>query len=237
MQLSAPIYQLKRKAKTLVRENAIPLHMALDRVAMAEGYASWSLLAARYVPASAAARLYGRLREGDLLLLGARPGQGKTMLALELAVEAMRRGRQGRFFTLEYTQSDVLNRLGMIGVKPEDFGDLFECDCSDRVCADYIIEKAGRLAPGALIVIDYLQLLDQRRENAPLDGQVAALKAFAQRRGVVVVFIAQIDRSYDAAIRPCPELSDLRMPNRLDVSAFDKTCFLHGGDVRMAALG
>ena len=46
MKLSAPIYQLKRNAKRLSREEKIPLHEALDRVAAQEGFGGWSLLAA-----------------------------------------------------------------------------------------------------------------------------------------------------------------------------------------------
>lgn len=34
MKLSAPIYHLKRKAKQLAREHSVPLHGALDRIAL-----------------------------------------------------------------------------------------------------------------------------------------------------------------------------------------------------------
>lgn len=44
MQLSAPIYKLKRKAKLLAREIDIALHQALDKVAIEEGFQSWSHL-------------------------------------------------------------------------------------------------------------------------------------------------------------------------------------------------
>lgn len=44
MDLSAPIYELKRKAKNLRRETGLPHNQALDRIAREEGYQSWSLL-------------------------------------------------------------------------------------------------------------------------------------------------------------------------------------------------
>ena len=47
MNLSAPIHQLKRKARLMSRAERIPLHAALDRIAVEEGYRSWSLLAAK----------------------------------------------------------------------------------------------------------------------------------------------------------------------------------------------
>ncbi|MGR3512265.1 MAG: hypothetical protein ACU0GG_05830 [Paracoccaceae bacterium] len=44
MNLSAPINELKRKAKLIRREESIPLNQALARIAKEEGYASWGLL-------------------------------------------------------------------------------------------------------------------------------------------------------------------------------------------------
>ena len=82
MKLSAPIYQLKRQAKLLSREESIPLHEALDRIAVREGFRDWSLLAAKVSTAMPAGKLFSRLAPGDLVLLGARPGQGKTRVSL-----------------------------------------------------------------------------------------------------------------------------------------------------------
>lgn len=48
MHLSAPINVLKRKAKLLSREAAIPLNQALNRVAKEEGYTGWSFLIRKY---------------------------------------------------------------------------------------------------------------------------------------------------------------------------------------------
>ena len=92
MRLSAPIYHLKRRAKRLSREEGIPLHDALDRIATTEGFSAWSMLAAKAAAMTPAIRLFPQFRPGDLVLVGARPGQGKTLMSLELAVEAMRSG-------------------------------------------------------------------------------------------------------------------------------------------------
>lgn len=48
MELSAPINELKRKAKLLRRETGMPHTKALDRIASDEGYASWSILIRKY---------------------------------------------------------------------------------------------------------------------------------------------------------------------------------------------
>ncbi|TGN76025.1 DNA helicase [Bradyrhizobium yuanmingense] len=235
MKLSAPIYHLKRKARRLSREAGIPLHDALDRIAATEGFSAWSMLAAKAAALTPASKLFPQFRPGDLVLVGARPGQGKTLMSLELAVEAMKSGHRAAFFSLEYTERDVLDRLRAIGVEPAQFDKLFEVDCSDAISADYIVKQMEAAPRGTFVVIDYLQLLDQRRENSDLTVQVRALRSFARDTGVIVVFISQIDRSYDPAAKPCPDLSDVRLPNPLDLTLFDKTCFINNAEVQFRA--
>jgi len=237
MRLSAPVYQLRRKARLLSREARIPLHEALDRIAAQEGFAGWSLLVARASFTAPASKLFAELSPGDLVLVGARPSQGKTLMSLELAVQAMKSGNRAAFFTLEYVERDVLDRLRAIGVEPASFNDLFDFDNSDDICADYIIRKLDGAPRGTLVVIDYLQLLDQKRGNPELMQQVRTLQSFARTRGLIVVFISQIDRSYDPLTKPFPDLEDIRLPNPLDLTLLSKACFLNNGEVQFRAAG
>lgn len=235
MKLSAPIYVLKREAKALSRDERIPLHKALDRIAAREGFSAWSLLMAKATASLGPKALYAALEPGDLLLLGARPMQGKTQMSLRLAAEAMKAGNPAFFFTLDYAERDVLDRFRRIGTDPARFGDLFSFDCSDEISAAYVADRLAAAPRGALAVIDYLQLLDQRRDKPELTQQVAELKDFARERGVIIVFLSQIDRNYDPATKPVPGLEDVRLPNPLDLALFDKACFLHGKEVRFGA--
>ncbi|MDB5619192.1 DNA helicase [Tardiphaga sp.] len=235
MQLSAPIHRLKRNAGLLARTDNIPLHEALDRIAAQEGFASWSLLVSRASSSMPAAKLFAQLSPGDLLLLGARPGHGKTLMSLGLAVEAMKSGHRSVFLSLEYTEKEVLDRFRAIGVAPADFDGLFTFDNSDDISADYIVAKLANVPRGTLVVVDYLQLLDQRRDKPELMVQVRTLQTFARRSGVILVFISQIDRAYDPSLKPCPDLDDVRLPNPVDLRLFSKTCFLNNGDVRFHA--
>ncbi|TPL65200.1 DNA helicase [Mesorhizobium sp. B2-3-15] len=235
MRLFWPVYHLKRQARLLSREVKIPLHQALDRIAAQEGFASWSLLAAKAAETGPAGRLFAQLAPGDLLLVGARPGQGKTLMSLELAVEAMRRGRRSVFFTLEYTQADILDRFRAIGVEPRQFEGRFEFDSSDAISADYMVARLASAGAGTLVVIDYLQLLDQKRENPDLTIQIRRLRSFARDRGLILVFIAQVDRSYELSKKPVPDIDDIRLPNPLDLSLFSKTCFLNKGEIHFQA--
>lgn len=236
MRLSAPIYRLKRQAKLLSREEGIPLNEALDRVARDEGFQSWSLLAARESADSPAIKMLARLHPGDLVLLGARPGHGKTLMGLELIVEAMKAGRRGVFYTLEYNESDVLECLESIGADPKTFNGALAVDTSEAISADYIIDQLRAAPRGTVVVIDYLQLLDQKRERPELAVQVSALKSFASKVGLIIVFLSQIDRSYDPSAKALPDMVDVRLPNPLDLTLFTKTCFLGDGELRFEAV-
>jgi len=169
------------------------------------------------------------------MLLGARPGQGKTQLSLGLTIEAMKSGRPGVFFTLEYSARDVLNLFKSIGADPADFRHVFKLDTSNEINADYIMAQLAAMPEGTMVVIDYLQLLDQKRENPELMVQVRALKSFASERGLIMVFLSQIDRSYVPAAGRCPGLEDVRLPNPLDLTLFNKACFLNDGALQFSA--
>lgn len=236
MRLSAPIFRLKRQAKLLARETKIPLHEALDHVARHQGFQSWSHLSASISGHRPASALLAQLSSGDLVLLGARPGHGKTLLGLELAVEAARTGRHGLFFTLEYNETDVGSHLRSLGVDLNEIENSFTLDTSDEICADHIIGRMSAAPGKSVAVIDYLQLLDQKRRNPELAVQIQALKAFASAADSIVVAISQIDRSFDLQAKRLPELADVRLPNPLDLTLFTKTCFLHEGEVRLEAV-
>jgi replicative DNA helicase len=106
-------------------------------------------------------------------------------------------------------------------------------DTSDAICADYIIERVGHGQVNSVIVVDYLQLLDQRRRNPELAVQVKTLAGFARTASTIIVAISQIDRSFDMEGKPLPNLSNVRLPNPVDLALFTKTCFLHNGEMQV----
>lgn len=234
MRLSAPIYQLKRRAKMLAREKQIPLHQAQDHVAAEEGFASWSLLSSRFPARPTVGALLSKLAEGDMFLIGARPGQGKTRLGLQLLLDAAREGRRSVFFTLEYTEREALESIRALADHLPAAGP--EIVTSDEISADFIVRHLSGAPKGTVAVIDYLQILDQRRMSPPLSEQMKVLQAFAHSNGVILGFISQIDRSYEPERTPVPGFSDLRLPNPIPPGIFSKACFLNAGEVRLENL-
>ncbi len=234
MRLSAPIYRLKRDAKRLSRRQDLPLNAALNRIAQQEGFASWSLLAARFAGQSPAGRVLSALVPGDLVLLAARPGHGKTIMGLEMVARTVAGGQPAAFFTLEYTREEASERLTALDPEMGGRGSLLTLDTSDGICAGHIAARMAEAERGTVVVVDYLQLLDQDRRKPPLVEQVAALKAWADAAGVIVVLISQVDRAYDPVAKELPDLADIRLPNPVDLCLFSKAVFLNDGEVRLA---
>ena len=98
-------------------------------------------------------------------------------------------------------------------------------DCSDHISAKHIMSHVGDdLCSGTFVVVDYLQMLDEKRVNPPLQEQVVSLKKYAQRTGAILIFVCQVDRRVGERARPC--IDDIRLPNPLDIGLFNKIFFL-----------
>ena len=231
---SVPIHRLKQRARTLSKERGIPLHEALDQIARTQGFQSWSHLSSEISPTSPVEALFSKLEEGDMALIGARPGQGKTLLVLELLVRAARQGIKSWFFTLDYTLADVETRLNQIGAGALATLPKLTVDTSDQISSTYIIEQLTPVQDLKLVAIDYLQILDQKRSTPPLADQVEQLARFAAQNRAIVVAISQIDRRFAIEDATMPDLTYIRQPNAANLSAFTKACFLHDGKTHLA---
>lgn len=236
MRLSAPIYRLKRQAKQMSRDGSAPLNEALNSIAKREGFQSWGLLAARHANTGPATKIFANLTPGDLVLLGARPGQGKTLMGLEFIVESLKVGNQAAFYSLEYTEAEIAKQLHALDADITISNDAFTFDTSDDICADYIIEKLKAVRRGTVVVIDYLQLLDQNRLKPIVAAQLSALKSFADAAGIIVIILSQIDRTYDPTTKPLPDCADIRLPNPLDLKLFTRTIFINDGVISSQAV-
>lgn len=229
-----PLFYLKRKARLISRRQGIPLASALNEVAREQGFSSWSLLAERRSVVATSRLDYRQIRTGEMVLVAARPGQGKTLLALQILIDAMRSGHHGLFFTLAYTEREVIDRMHRLDATTSTFPGLFQLHDSDRIDADYIIEALRGLPRGTVAVVDYLQLLNERRETPDLEDQVRQFRVTAKENGYTMIFISQVDRRFDAEQGGLPGHADIRLPNPVDLSLFERFIFLNGGVIREA---
>jgi replicative DNA helicase len=232
MKLSAPLYQLKINAKKLKRSKGISMSDALNEIAKTEGYSSWSLLHSKHKDIYPKTRedILNYLNPGDLMLIGSRPGLGKTTFTLQILLQAMHEKRQCYFFSLEYTLKDVAGRLAKLDESIGMQNPYLTFDFSNDISSAYIRNQlVDKQLEGSIIAIDYLQLLDQKRSHPELQVQVEELKKFAKEKKCILIFISQLDRSFEGSNKERPSLEDVRLPNPMDLTLFNKTMFLHNG--------
>jgi len=232
MKLSAPIHVLKSKAKDLKKSKSITMAEALKEVAKSEGYSSWSLLQskAKDMFPKTSEEILGYLNPGDLMLIGSRPGLGKTTFTLQLLLQAVKEKRRCYFFSLEVTHKDVASKVADLDENIGQNNPFLKFDFSDEISSQHIKEQTNDgLVEGSIIAVDYLQLLDQQRTKPELQVQVKELKEFAKKKGCIIIFISQLDRSFESKDKDRPGLEDVRLPNPVDLRLFNKTMFLHNG--------
>lgn len=234
MKLSAPIYVLKSKARALKKSSGLSMNQALDTVAKEEGFNSWSLLAskAKDVFPKKKEEILNFLNPGDLMLIASRPGLRKTTFTLEVLIQAVNAKRKCYFFSLEYNFKDIVSRVADIDESIGANNEYIQFDFSDEISSEYIIERTNsEEEEGFLIGIDYLQLLDQNRSKPELQKQIEELKEYARQKKCIILFISQVDRSFEESSREMPLLSDIRLPNPVDLKLFNKNIFLHNGEL------
>lgn len=237
MKLSAPIHVLKSQAQLLRKEKSITNTEALDLIAKREGYNSWSLLQSKkeeMFPTSYD-EILDFFNHGDIVLIGARPGKGKTMFTIGLFVQAIQKKLAPNYiFSLSEIPKDIAGRMAIYDesmIKNNDYIGYVGLDYSNEISADHIIEKTkGTISKNSVIVIDYLQLLDEKRSNPTLQEQVFKLKKFAKEKECIIIFISQLKRELEYRTDKKPIVDDIRLPNPLELKFFNKIILLHKGD-------
>lgn len=231
MKLSAPIHVLKAQAQLLKKEKAITNTEALDLIAKREGYNSWALLQSKkddMFPKSYD-EILDFFNPGDIVLIGAQPSKGKTAFTIGLFVQAIKKKIAKNYcFSLSEVHKNVEDIMTAYDESIVEKSHYFELDYSNDINAKYIIEKTHKtISKRSLIVIDYLQLLDEKRSNPPLQDQVEQLKNYAKEKECIVIFISQISRELENRSDAKPSMEDIRLPNSLELKFFNKIILLH----------
>lgn len=195
------------------------------------------------------------LQRSNLIILAARPGIGKTTLALNIAQHlAVKAKTSVGFFSLEMSKEELVDRL-LVGqadidawrlktgkLTEEDFtklsnamGELAEAPIYiDDTPAQSILEmrtKARRLQVEngvSLLIIDYLQLARSRQlENRVQEVSEISqgFKNLARELKVPVLAISQLSRAVEQRGEKRPQLADLRESGSIEQDA-DVVMFL-----------
>lgn len=191
---------------------------------------------------------------GDLILVGARPGMGKTSFAMNIATRvAMRSGKTVCVFSLEMSAQQLVTRMMASEALVDSYklrtGDLdkddwaklaratsmlSECniliDDSTGITVTGMKAKLRRVRNLGLVVIDYLQLMQSDRRIDNRVQEVAeisrGLKLLAKEFKVPIITCAQLSRSPESRTDKRPMLSDLRDSGAIEQDA-DIVLFLY----------
>lgn len=196
------------------------------------------------------------LNKSDLIIIGARPGMGKTSFCLNMARNvAVNSGKTVCFFSLEMTRDQLAQRMlsNEACIKSEKLrtGDLTEEDfvnlgiASERLSKApiYFDETSGITVPEIkakvrrmngkcdVVMIDYLGLLRSsgQKENRvqEVSDITRNLKIMAKELNIPVVCCAQLNRGTEGkGGSHIPALSDLRESGSIEQDA-DIVMFLH----------
>ncbi|MBR7181902.1 MAG: replicative DNA helicase [Clostridia bacterium] len=192
--------------------------------------------------------------DSDLVLIGARPGMGKTSFALNIASNvASSTGKKVCVFSLEMSAEQLVSRLisseAMVNSKSLRSGQLTLEDWKKIADASAMLAKTDiliddtsgmtvtsmkaklrRVENLGLVVIDYLQLMESERhsDNRALEvGDISrGLKLMAKDLRVPIICCAQLSRGPEGRTDKRPQLSDLRDSGAIEQDA-DVVMFLY----------
>lgn len=196
---------------------------------------------------SALDRVLVQLGKGDLVLVGARPGMGKTSFAMNIAINAAKTTKKAvAVFSLEMSGEQLVNRMlsseAMVDsyalrsgeLKREDWEKIATATAELGGCDVYIDDTSGitvtdmksklrRVKNLGLVLVDYLQLMQSGRSidnRAQEVGEISRnLKIMAKDLGVPIICCAQLSRAAESRPNKKPMLSDLRESGSIEQDA------------------
>ncbi|KJF45363.1 replicative DNA helicase [Draconibacterium sediminis] len=198
----------------------------------------------------------GGWRAGDLSILAARPGVGKTSFALHFALMAAIAGNWVNIYSWEMKKEDLARILLAIvsGIYRSDIrdgkldlgawkkinkavGELENLPIIFRDASGMNIEQVQatvrenhRHGRCDFVIVDYLQLISPVKKSVIREQEVAqisrTLKMIAQTRNIPVLALSQLNRTAEGET---PKLSHLRESGAIEQDA-DNVLFLHRPD-------
>jgi len=197
----------------------------------------------------------GGLVDTDLIVLGARPGQGKTAFLMSLIQSYCKRGVPVGMFSLEMGQIQLVQRL--LSLESDVFAykirndkyDTYDrqrlSDASVRIdnWPLFINDEAGmtlrRLRTRAhiwkkqhgikLLCVDYLQLMSSDTKKGNRESEISeisrGLKILAKDLQIPIIALSQLSRAVESRPDKMPQLSDLRESGAIEQDA-DSIWFL-----------
>lgn len=199
------------------------------------------------------------LNKSDLMLIAARPGMGKSSIALNIALSVAKKYKKAVvIFNLEMSkeqlasrllsnESFVDNQLLLTGkLSEEEWGKLglaasalsqtdIRIDDNPSITVTEMNAKCRRVDNLGIIIIDYLQLMTSatgkvNENRVTAIGEISrSLKIMAKELNVPVICLSQLSRANESRADKRPMLSDLRESGSIEQDA-DEVIFIYRDD-------
>jgi replicative DNA helicase len=202
-------------------------------------------------------RILRGMKPGQLIVLAARPGEGKTSLAMNVAEHvAVDAKIPVGVFSLEMSRGELAHRLlcsrarvsSAVAEEPMDERDMMRMVTASGAIGKaplHICDQGGLTIPQLrakarrmvqrhgvkLFVVDYLGLINAKGKSLyeRVSEVSAGLKQLAKELGAPFVVPAQMNREHDKDNKRKPRLSDLRDSGSVEQDA-DVVAFIHHTD-------
>jgi len=202
--------------------------------------------------------------QSDLVLVGARPGMGKTSFCLNIALNYARRTKEKvAIFSLEMSSEQLVTRMlssyAMVDsynmrtgrLSTQDWQKLANSvvdlagvnvliDDTPNITVSGMKAKLRREGKIGLVVIDYLQLMQGDKHTDNRVQEVADisrnLKLMAKELHVPIICCSQLSRGTEGRTSKRPMLSDLRESGSIEQDA-DTVIFIYRDEYYMDASG
>lgn len=197
----------------------------------------------------------GGWMDGELIILAARPGMGKTSFALSCGLEPAKQGIPVAFFSLEMSKKSLASRLGSMeykidsdkfkrtGLDSEALQKInnsidsipFYIDDTQNITIEKFQIQANKLKSQydiQLIVVDYIQLMTSSTSSKGNREQEVSkisrgLKKVALELDIPVIALSQLSRAVETrGGSKRPQLSDLRESGAIEQDA-DVVSFIY----------
>lgn len=191
--------------------------------------------------------LLGGIEGGDMIVIGARPGVGKSALVTQIATNLSNQGKNIGFYNLEMKEKQVYERFVVahsgIGLTRLRRAKKFLGDEKERFDkANEVLEKKDNIVitTGSkavseirsesrhmgydIIIVDYLQLLKADKEYrgnryAEVGAISKAIKALAMELNIPIIALSQLNRASEARDTKEPTMAELREAGDIEQDA------------------
>ena len=183
-----------------------------------------------------------KLRAGEMTIIAGRPGMGKSVLAVQVAMACARRGDNVALFSLEMSREQLVSRMisseARVNLRhpvgPSQFSKIAEACNTLNQWPLWIDDRAGinlrqmraaliQIPKPKLIVVDYIGLMAEdksaSRHDIAVGDNAKGIRALAKDFGAHSLALCQLNRKVEERKPPRPQLSDLRDSGNLEEHA------------------